>query len=371
MIYLNRYAFKDENISAVKVLTTSQIKQNNVTVDDLSDVTDFSIVNTIKLYSGIKFSMTADEFNNLIITGDLTDEQYTYITKLLCEPLQHLIRNNIINLVCNIDEEKQVNILYGFCNTDIYLPHDIKAILGNALLVDNISIAASYRTTMYDVIHRATIENNYNHLIATDEKFLLKIINDNPINNTLDLIRQDVPAEHLDLATPEEMDTLIEYYENGKEHKNVIADYDIRYMRLAREFSTWSKDPSTQLGAVAISNENKIVLAQGYNGFPRGIEDDYRLYIRSLKYSMVVHAEMNMIFNAARNGTSLENSSVYIYGLPCCSECVKGLIQSKVKHIIMCDIKNDPRWNESFKTSALLLNEAGIEYKFIEPESLD
>lgn len=185
----------------------------------------------------------------------------------------------------------------------------------------------------------------------------------------INFIKSQIPEEHFNLVEENEIDSLYNYLFN---RQFVIENTkDTRFMRLAREIASWSKDPSSQLGAVAISEDNFIVLAQGYNGFPRGIEDDHRLYIRALKYPMVVHAEMNMIFNAARNGTSLENSSVYIYGLPCCSECVKGLIQSNVKRVIMCDVKNDPRWNESFKTSAILLREANIDYFFIEPENLD
>lgn len=185
------------------------------------------------------------------------------------------------------------------------------------------------------------------------------------------IMESEIPKEHLALATEQEKADLIEYYKRGKTHLGGYSDHDVRYMRLAKEFSTWSKDPSTQIGAVAISKEGSRVLSQGYNGFPRKIKDDHRLYIRKLKYDIVVHAEMNMIYNAVEDGVSLRDSTVYIYGLPCCTACVKGLIQSNVKRVIMCDVKNDPRWNESFKTSAILLREANIDYFFIEPENLD
>ena len=42
--------------------------------------------------------------------------------------------------------------------------------------------------------------------------------------------------------------------------------WDLRYLDLAKHISTWSKDPSTQIGSVAIG-ENGQVLSQGYNGF--------------------------------------------------------------------------------------------------------
>ena len=69
--------------------------------------------------------------------------------------------------------------------------------------------------------------------------------------------------------------------------------WDMRYMALAKEVSTWSKDPSTQVGTVAVGSKGQV-LSQGYNGFPRGVDDDIsRLEIRETKYKYVVHAEMN------------------------------------------------------------------------------
>ena len=52
--------------------------------------------------------------------------------------------------------------------------------------------------------------------------------------------------------------------------------WDFRFLELAKSISTWSKDPSRQIGAIAVKNRN--VIAQGYNGFPRGIEDDKDRY---------------------------------------------------------------------------------------------
>ena len=99
-------------------------------------------------------------------------------------------------------------------------------------------------------------------------------------------------------------------------------------MELARQISSWSKDPSKKIGAVVIG-ENGQVLAQGYNGFPRGVKDTEERYNnRETKYNYIVHAEMNAIYNASWNGVSLKDATIYIYGLPCCHECAKGIIQS-------------------------------------------
>ena len=96
--------------------------------------------------------------------------------------------------------------------------------------------------------------------------------------------------------------------------------WDIRFLEMAKLVASWSKDPSTQVGAIAV--RNRTVIAQGYNGFPRGMGDvPFKYEHKQLKYKMIVHAEMNLIYNAADNGVSLKNSTVYVVGLPACGEC--------------------------------------------------
>jgi dCMP deaminase len=143
------------------------------------------------------------------------------------------------------------------------------------------------------------------------------------------------------------------------------SNWDTRYLALAWHFGTWSKDPSRQIGAVAIGPKGEII-AQGYNGFPRGIEDtDERYEVREEKYKYVVHAEMNCIYNAASNGVSLKDSTVYVHGLPACSECAKGLIQVGVKRVMAFSKDTPERWIESNKLTEELFEEAGIEYETI------
>lgn len=139
-----------------------------------------------------------------------------------------------------------------------------------------------------------------------------------------------------------------------------------RYLGLAREVSTWSKDPSRKIGAIAVGEKGQV-LAQGYNGFPRGIRHSQeRLQDRELKYKYVVHAEMNLIYNATYNGVSLHDSTVYVTGLPVCSECAKGLIQVGVDQVIMPESLDIPEnWNESFKFTEELFEEAGVRWMFI------
>ena len=142
--------------------------------------------------------------------------------------------------------------------------------------------------------------------------------------------------------------------------------WDNRFLKLAKEISTWSKDPSTQIGAVIVNDERRI-LATGYNGFPRDIHDGYERYNdRETKYKYVVHAEMNAIYNATYNGISLKGSTLYVWGLPVCSECAKGIIQVGINRIVMPKREYPERWVESFRKSRELFHEANIYWKFIE-----
>jgi len=133
-------------------------------------------------------------------------------------------------------------------------------------------------------------------------------------------------------------------------------------MQLAKEAASWSKDPSTKIGAVCIGSKGQV-LSTGYNGFPRGIDDSLtRYYGRELKYKMVVHAEMNAIFNATYNGVSLDGSTMYVHGLPVCSDCAKGIIQVGVKRIVM-DGSIPNRWKDSWQLTQKMFNEANVKWE--------
>ena len=141
--------------------------------------------------------------------------------------------------------------------------------------------------------------------------------------------------------------------------------WDKRFLEMAQLVSTWSKDPSTQVGGVAVRNRN--VIAQGYNGFPRGMDDDPQYYNdRPLKYRLIVHAEMNAIYNAAENGVSLKGSTLYVYGLPVCNDCAKGLVQAGIKRIVTPKQDVPKNWQDSVRDSALMFDEVGILWDWIE-----
>ena len=131
-----------------------------------------------------------------------------------------------------------------------------------------------------------------------------------------------------------------EPYEAYMRRRNLEEDtrelkWDNRFMELAKTISGWSKDPSSKIGAVAVNDERRI-LATGYNGFPKGIEDSQeRLNDREQKYPLIVHAETNALMNALYAGVSLKNATMYVHGLPVCPDCTKLIIQAGIRRIVI------------------------------------
>ncbi len=134
--------------------------------------------------------------------------------------------------------------------------------------------------------------------------------------------------------------------------------WDLRFMELAKHYAGWSKDPSTQIGAVVVDSLNRQ-LGQGYNGFPRGVNDDPERYAnREEKYPLVVHAELNAILNCT---LSPRGATLYVYPLPPCPECTKAIIQSGIKRVVISSDCDRPEWMQAFRRhSKVMLDEAGV-----------
>lgn len=138
--------------------------------------------------------------------------------------------------------------------------------------------------------------------------------------------------------------------------------WNIRFMQQAQLVSTWSKDPSTRVGCIIVS-PNRVVLSEGYNGFPHGIADTYeRLHDRDLKYPRVVHAEANAVINAGRNGAKIDNGILFVTAPPC-PNCAKMIVQAGIREILYIDLdknKKIPGWRDELNISFDMFNEVGI-----------
>ena len=137
--------------------------------------------------------------------------------------------------------------------------------------------------------------------------------------------------------------------------------WDEYFMGVAMLAARRRKDPSTQVGACIVSQDN-IIISTGYNGMPKGCSDDEFPWERSgaeneTKYPYVVHAELNAILNA--NGRDLRGSKLYVALFPC-NECAKAIIQSGVKEVVyLSDKYKDTMGNLASKK---MLDAAGVQY---------
>ena len=139
-----------------------------------------------------------------------------------------------------------------------------------------------------------------------------------------------------------------------------MRKWDKRFIELARHISQWSKDPSTKVGCVVVG-EDRQIMSTGFNGFPRGIEDDERLSDRSKKYPLICHAEENAIMQAARVGVSLRGCTVFVTWSPC-SRCTRSMIQAGITKIVFPDDQDIPeRWQEDFEIAKAMMAEAGVQ----------
>lgn len=115
-----------------------------------------------------------------------------------------------------------------------------------------------------------------------------------------------------------------------------------RFVELAKNVSTWSKDPSTKVGAVIV-DQDRHPISLGYNGLPKEMNDtDEILNDRDKKYKYVVHAERNAIENSARN---VEGCTLFVTH-PCCESCAEFISGKGISTVVW--IHNEEfskRWN--------------------------
>ena len=145
--------------------------------------------------------------------------------------------------------------------------------------------------------------------------------------------------------------------------------WDSYFMGVAILSSKRSKDPSTQVGACIVSNDNRI-LSIGYNGAPNGFEDENFPWARDgekiyTKYPYVCHAEMNAILNYRGTKKEFENAKIYVDLFPC-NECAKEIIQSGIKEVIYLSDKYKD--TDSVIASKRLFDNCGVKYRMLDKE---
>lgn len=135
--------------------------------------------------------------------------------------------------------------------------------------------------------------------------------------------------------------------------------WSARFMEMAQLVSSWSKDTTTKVGAVAVGTSRQV-LTTGYNGLPRGVQDLPERMERPAKYLWTSHAEANLVAHAAR--AVLEGSTVYVTHL-CCSACARLLINAGVAKVVSGDGTTSMA-QEEFEVAMTMFTEAGVVLEF-------
>lgn len=138
---------------------------------------------------------------------------------------------------------------------------------------------------------------------------------------------------------------------------NISFRWDARFLDMAKLVASWSKDPSTKVGAVIVDANNRVV-SLGFNGFPRGVLDvQSRLEDRETKLACTLHAELNAILFACRD---LSNHSIFVYPLQPCANCAAAIIQSGIRRVVCPKLPAVPRWAANFKIANAMFFEAKV-----------
>ncbi|MBO4242713.1 MAG: dCMP deaminase family protein [Clostridiales bacterium] len=137
--------------------------------------------------------------------------------------------------------------------------------------------------------------------------------------------------------------------------------WDEYFMGVAKLSAMRSKDPNTQVGACIVNSENRIMTV-GYNGLPKGCDDDDFPWEREggayeTKYAYICHAELNAILNC---GTAdLRDNRIYVTLFPC-EGCAKAIIQKGIKEVIYDSDKYHD--TDASRAARRMFDAAGVKY---------
>ncbi|NDC71862.1 MAG: hypothetical protein EBZ62_00205 [Sphingobacteriia bacterium] len=135
------------------------------------------------------------------------------------------------------------------------------------------------------------------------------------------------------------------------------------FLGLAKVASQRSHDKHTQHGCV-ITDQNHRILGVGYNGFPKGLNDDKLPLTRPDKYFWMVHSERNALSNCV---VRPDNGIAYVTG-QCCNDCIIALWQEGVKTVYMMNDHGTHLFDEEAqKRFDLFVSMSGIEIHKVKP----
>jgi dCMP deaminase len=135
------------------------------------------------------------------------------------------------------------------------------------------------------------------------------------------------------------------------------------HLRAAEAYAELSHSRRAKVGAVIVKDHR--VISVGYNGMPTGWENNCEHEItwpggHVVGYETkkeVLHAEMNALMFAARNGIATEGSSLVITLMPC-FECSKSIFQAGIRNVFYRDAYRDESGIEFLRKCGVHVAEA-------------
>lgn len=133
-----------------------------------------------------------------------------------------------------------------------------------------------------------------------------------------------------------------------------MSKWDNRGIQLAQLVASWSKDPSTKVGAAIF--DGKRVVSTGYNGPPSGVPD--MPTDRETKLRRTIHAEKNAIVFAKRD---LTGCTLYVTHHPC-GPCAAIIAQSGISTVVLPEggPPLSSAWNDDIAEAKWIFDHAGI-----------
>lgn len=137
--------------------------------------------------------------------------------------------------------------------------------------------------------------------------------------------------------------------------KEKQLQYDIAYLKMAREWSKLSYCKRRQVGALIV--KDKMIISDGYNGTPTGFENFCEDEDGYTKW-YVLHAEANAISKVASSTQSCKGGTLYITMSPC-QQCSKLIHQAGISRLV---------YHESYKddSGVKFLHKAGVQITHVE-----
>ena len=149
-------------------------------------------------------------------------------------------------------------------------------------------------------------------------------------------------------------------------------NWDHYFFSLVHAVREKSKDRSTKVGALIVNQHNEVINT-GFNGFPRGINDDNEAYhLRPAKYDYTEHAERNAIYQAAAGRGGTRGCRMFLGFNPIraiCTGCARGIIQAGIIEVIgPYNVKfagKGAQWEHDCNVAHHMLKDAGIKLRTV------